>query len=320
MNTKDTKLTDNSIILPFQRSVFDQLCAVARACLYVPRAQFKAIKLRCCFWLLGPTGSGKTHLTKILAKEMGVPFFSISASDWIVLGNSSGGSNNTWPLIVKFLVKNLKEQGAIIFIDEVDKCAGKSEWNTYLRTEIFSLCDARVPVGVKDSDSDSNKFCDDVIADVEDFLKNRAMIIAGSAFQELWEKDSAPNMGFNPSAASTPSTPELSDLTSTLPRELVNRFSSNMFVLPPLTAHDYRDMVNTMATHVPDLWRERFIKIGLANVDQAVRHQKGARYLEEIQLTAVVEEKTYLIDSLPKKEAEHTDEIEFKHDDEIHLF
>lgn len=301
---------NSSLILPFQQVTYDRLCAVSRACLNVDRASIKSLKLRACFLLIGPTGSGKTHLARELAREMQVPFLSVSVSDWIILGSSNRGSSTTWPTIMDFIEKSKSQRGSIIFIDELDKCYNDSNWNTFLRSEIFSLCDSRIPLGIHDTDGDS--IGESRIAEAEVFLTNRTMIIAGAAFQGVWDTRSSPTMGFNPTPGTT-APPELPALAKVLPRELINRFSSDVFILPQLTKADYRVMVETMAEQIPEIWRKRFLTLGINRLDMAVRHQKGARYLEEILLSAIVEERgslTHFIPMLPGLEGsvEHPDD------------
>lgn len=312
-------LTDDATILPYQQPVFKKLCAVARASLFINRKQFKVLTPRTNFFLIGPSGSGKTHLAKEVARSVGVPFFSVSVSDWIILGNANGGANNTWPLIVQFILKNITKQGVIIFIDELDKCSCKDEgaWNIYLRSEIFSLSDSNVCISLKDSESDNQNFKDHEIALVEDFLKYRTMIIGGAAFQNIWEEQNAPSMGFNANDHQDWDAPQLANLASYLPRELVNRFSSQLFILPQLKKKDYRDMIYTMAVHVPYTWRNRFIEIGLSNLDLAVSDQKGARYAEEVLLSAIVDVGVEIKKEAPKEKAPVVEGIEFKNADEV---
>jgi cell division protease FtsH len=65
--------------------------------------------------LVGPPGTGKTLLARVIAGEAGVPFFSISGSDFVEMFVGVGASR----------VRDLFEQGkknapCIIFIDEID--------------------------------------------------------------------------------------------------------------------------------------------------------------------------------------------------------
>lgn len=65
--------------------------------------------------LVGPPGTGKTLLAKAVAGEAGVPFFSISGSDFVEMFVGVGASR------VRDLFKSAREKApCIIFIDEVD--------------------------------------------------------------------------------------------------------------------------------------------------------------------------------------------------------
>ncbi len=65
--------------------------------------------------LMGPPGTGKTLLAKAVAGEAGVPFFSISGSDFVEMFVGVGASR------VRDLFETAKKNApAIIFIDEID--------------------------------------------------------------------------------------------------------------------------------------------------------------------------------------------------------
>ena len=65
--------------------------------------------------LMGPPGTGKTLLAKAVAGEAGVPFFSISGSDFVELYVGVGASR------VRDLFETAKKNApAIVFIDEID--------------------------------------------------------------------------------------------------------------------------------------------------------------------------------------------------------
>lgn len=65
--------------------------------------------------LVGPPGTGKTLLARAVAGEAGVPFFSISGSDFVEMFVGVGASR------VRDLFKQAKEKApCIVFIDEID--------------------------------------------------------------------------------------------------------------------------------------------------------------------------------------------------------
>ena len=72
--------------------------------------------------LIGPPGTGKTLLAKAVAGEAGVPFFSISGSEFVEMFVGMGASK------VRDLFKQAKEKApCIVFIDEIDAIGKKRD-------------------------------------------------------------------------------------------------------------------------------------------------------------------------------------------------
>ena len=65
--------------------------------------------------MVGPPGTGKTYLSRAVAGEAKVPFFSISGSDFVEMFVGVGASR------VRDLFEEAKKNApCIIFIDEID--------------------------------------------------------------------------------------------------------------------------------------------------------------------------------------------------------
>jgi cell division protease FtsH len=73
-----------------------------------------AVRPRACCWF-GPPGTGKTLLARAVAGEAGVPFFSISGSEFVEMFVGVGAAR------VRDLFEQARQHApAIIFIDELD--------------------------------------------------------------------------------------------------------------------------------------------------------------------------------------------------------
>ena len=77
--------------------------------------------------LVGPPGTGKTLLAKAVAGEAGVPFFSISGSEFVEMFVGRGAAK------VRDLFKQAKEKApCIVFIDEIDTIGKKRDGGSNL--------------------------------------------------------------------------------------------------------------------------------------------------------------------------------------------
>ena len=79
--------------------------------------------------MVGPPGTGKTLLAKAVAGEAGVPFFSISGSDFVEMFVGVGASR------VRDLIPGSEAQSTMYRVYRRDRRCGKTPWKrTWRRT------------------------------------------------------------------------------------------------------------------------------------------------------------------------------------------
>jgi cell division protease FtsH len=106
--------------------------------------------------LVGPPGTGKTLLAKAIAGEAGVPFFSISGSEFIEMFVGVGAAR------VRGLFEQAKQQApCIVFIDELD-ALGKSRSN------------ANSPIGGND---EREQTLNQLLSEMDGFAANTGVIL-----------------------------------------------------------------------------------------------------------------------------------------------
>jgi ATPase family associated with various cellular activities (AAA) len=289
-------------ILAHQQAAFDELIAIARVCFSFDRAS-APVQLRTSTMIIGHTGSGKTWVAEAVARAMAAEYFHVSVADWILMGSAAKGGAVTLSRICTFLRSCINKPGAVIMIDEIEKLGGGSGsggggftgsnvWTQFLRLEAFQLLDMRLPNNLIEDE------CDLVspmaIKEATEVLRTKTLILAGGAFQDFWDGQTRPTIGFGP-PASGEENPDMTELTRWLPKELVNRFRSRSIIIPPLTEEDYHRMLEQTASRVCPGLRKTFLALGQQRATEACRLQQGARFMEELLLDTLLAERAEMI-------------------------
>jgi len=245
--------------------------------------------------LVAPSGSGKTFLSKALAAQLGLPFFSVNVSSWLLVGSKTESVNTTLVQLASFILSN-KE--GVIYLDELDKVDGNSDWTNHLRLEIHNLLDGQMGQEVRDglqqllqqpiSDKDLNS--------LNQSLKSNFFIIAGGTWQDYWENQGGSALGFN--AQVETKALNKAELIKSITPELLQRFQQDLVVLPPLSQEDFLDLANQLGEQIlnskdpnAERVREKFLHAVQAGAEQAVKHKIGMRFLEECMTSALKVEK-----------------------------
>jgi hypothetical protein len=199
-------------------------------------------------------------------------------------------------MIRDFVSDNMPD-GGIIFVDEIDKIAqakSGNEWSQFLRCEIMSLLDGRMPLGMDDNEWDEDLFSNSAIAkptpsQLQQSLNDRFFVVAAGAFQEAWEHHAKPAIGFEPLQASTKG---FILKTEAIERELLNRFRRHLIHVD-VTPADYQQMIKTVAKQLPKDQAENFRKLAQQRLSKAIDEMRGVRFLEELLLDSMLKiEKT----------------------------
>jgi SpoVK/Ycf46/Vps4 family AAA+-type ATPase len=276
------------VLFPHQELAFSDLMATASA-LFGGGWESLPVKPRFNVLLTGGTGLGKTALVRAVAQTLQLPLFEISTATWVLVGASLRGAVATWPSLVEFFRHN---PSGIIFVDEIDKIGGRSDWTVYLRSEIFSLLDRKVPRDLLSASADNSYEARApkplTLAIAQRRLERGMLIVGAGAFQEFWDDAGTPLVGFGETATAAPPTPDLAKLTRWLPRELTNRFRARVIHLPPLQLSGYLSMLRHTAALLPDRLQEQFLARGYASAAHAVEARLGARWIEELITESLV--------------------------------
>jgi SpoVK/Ycf46/Vps4 family AAA+-type ATPase len=280
------------VIYPHQRGVFAEL--QKRAEIYFSGKWIRLpIKPRFHTLIVGSTGTGKTALATNLAEHVGASLHRISASNWIPLGANNRGAKETLTSLCDAI---LLEKRSIIFIDEIDKISFPTSWLTHVRTEIFDLLDASLPIGLElDSAADEESrviLKKTRLERAQDRLRNHVFMLAAGAFQDFFDQPKARSIGFLDTQQLLPKAPDSSEIARRLPRELTNRFHGNLLVLPPLQEKDYEELASSIQDSLPPSLQRPFARAFKRLIPEAVRSRKGCRFLEEALLDALAETTT----------------------------
>jgi cell division protease FtsH len=114
--------------------------------------------------LLGPPGTGKTMLAKAIANEAGVPFYSVSGSDFIELFVGMGAHR-----VRGVYSQARKHKAAIVFIDEIDAVGARTG--------------AETATG-GGGDREYNQTINQLLVELDGFGRSGVLTIAATNFEE----------------------------------------------------------------------------------------------------------------------------------------
>jgi len=293
-----------------QKQVMSDLRCVAELAMSMDRYHHLPIQPRTHSLLCGPSGVGKSHICRVLGKELGVEVMVVNCSSW--QPNGSRSEVHTWTAIAKFL--NDHSRG-IIVLDEVDKISGSSEWQGYIRLEIHDLLDGVIPPHIdlppkklsrleaieakkKEEEDFWGPSSDDCESwgsssnqvereELAEKLRNHYFIVGAGAWQHFWELSGKSEIGFKQSTSSSLSTPTEEQIKTSIYPEILKRFRSGMLIISPMNECDYRAVAKAMASSLTPAQASRFHHQYYTGIERALNSQFGMRWFEDLLLDAL---------------------------------
>jgi hypothetical protein len=179
--------------------------------------------------LVGPSGTGKTHVVRAFARELGCPVLRLSVGDWIVQGSRRA---STFERLREWLDAHPK---MILHLDELDKFAMHDDaWSHAVFGEVFAVLDREVspaPDGEKPWTSVHTQK-----------LQRQVFLVGSGTWQNLWSGGGRGGLGFHagaPEPRAADSIGQRIRRARLIPEELLNRFNDNWLILEPYTAEDF---------------------------------------------------------------------------------
>jgi len=245
--------------------------------------------------MVAPSGAGKTFLAKSFAAQQKLPYMSINVSTWLLLGMKNEPENYTLVQLAAFVAQNDK---GVIYLDEMDKLNGTSDWLTHLRMEIHNLLDAQL--GGEILSGMNAKFQEKITMDdlekLNEKLRKNFFIVGGGTWQDYWESQVSSGIGFN--ATEEVRVLDKTVLTQHISSELLQRFQQDLILMPPLNKEDFLILSKRVAeqissSHIQDAEtvQEQFLQAVKSGVDSAVKNKIGMRFIEECVSKALRQQK-----------------------------
>lgn len=178
--------------------------------------------------LVGPSGVGKTHTIRHFAKINQHQHINITATSWMPRGVKN--AKPTLDSLNDFVEEN---QNGTILIDEIDKMASTTDWNTHIQEEIKAFLDGRL-LGAEWTQKTIDK------------LRSKFLVVGAGTWQELWNNKSKIR-GLNPKEDTQEEKSEQAQnkvrlsKESQVPEEILLRFNNKIFFLQPTTKEEFQD-------------------------------------------------------------------------------
>ena len=148
--------------------------------------------------LIGPTGSGKTHVVQVLGQRLSAHLIRVQRSDFVPQGA------RLKPTVFQICDALVEHERVLLHLDELDKYrtdggpTPSGEWGAAVFGDVWAAAEGRLPVENYLTDVESVKPAKPKpsLAEMRERVQRRLFIVASGTFQEAWDLAARPRLGF----------------------------------------------------------------------------------------------------------------------------
>lgn len=278
-------MRNQEFLSPGQTRVLEKLQPLARLATSGICKQLPFVA-RTASLIAGPSGTGKSHVARVLARDLNLPVWQGNVANWMVMG--SRGDTPTFASLVTWVSER---KSGIIVLDELDKLTGVSDWTNSCRLEIHELLDFRVPEAAistpgssdfeeRSGDTTKRLRRGSIKKDVEEKLRNNFFIVGAGAWQAAWYEN-LQRVGSDDPSPVAGRIDNKQMLRSVTP-EIRQRFRHDVSFLAPMKKSDYQSVAASIMHGLPKTLVPKFLAACTPAIEIAIEECLGMRVFEEV--------------------------------------
>lgn len=179
--------------------------------------------------VIGPTGAGKSFLTKLAAEQLGADYFRITRGDWMPRGTRNGRVTT-----FQILDRLLECDRLCLHCDEIEKWSidFSKEWSAGIASDLWNTLDGVFPIRDYLAETRFGERPVPTIAEVEHRVRTSLWIIGSGAWQSVFEQQGR-TVSFSPrqDVDSTEVTAGAIRKSAMISPEILLRFNSDIIFL-----------------------------------------------------------------------------------------
>ena len=196
---------------------------------YTRQCEHQLIKPRLFPLIVGPTGSGKSHLVERVATEIVADYFKVTRGDWI-----PQGAKTARPTMYQIMDRAWSRERVLLHVDELDKFQidfRAGDWGAGISSDLWNILDGKFSFAeyLRDTDFGPTK---PELESLTYKVRSSLWIVGSGTWQDLFSQSrKGATVGFLGSAASA--TVEAHDIiqAGVIPSELLHRFNNDLLFL-----------------------------------------------------------------------------------------